>query len=48
MVIVRLLDSSCNPQKTIAAGDHKNDKTIREKNKKTIFVIGDNMVKHLN
>ena len=48
MVIVRSLDRSCNTQRTIAAGDHKNDKQIREKNEKTIFVIRDNMVKHLN
>ena len=48
MVIVRSLDRSCNTQRTIAAVHHKNDKPIREKNEKTIFVIGDNMVKHLN
>ena len=48
MVMVRSLDRSCNTQRTIAAVHHKNDKPIREKNEKTIFVIGDNMVKHLN
>ena len=42
------MDSSCNPQKTITAGDHENDKPKGEKNKKSIFVIGDSMVKHLN
>ena len=48
MAIVRSLDSNCNPQKTILAGDHKNDKPKGEKNEKCIFVIGDSMVKHLN
>ena len=48
MAIVRPLDSNCNPQKTILAGDHKNDKPKGEKNEKSIFVIGDSMVKHLN
>ena len=48
MGIVRSLDSNCNPQKTILAGDHKNDKPKGEKNEKSIFVIGDSMVKHLN
>ena len=48
MAIVRSLDSNCNPQKTILAGDHKNDKPKGEKNEKSIFVIGDSMVKHLN
>ena len=36
MTIVRLLDSSCNPLKTITADDHKNDKPKDEKNKKII------------
>ena len=45
MAIVRSLDFSCNSQKTVLAGDHKNDKRKREKNKKFIFVIGDSMVK---
>ena len=48
MTIIKSLDSSCNPQKTITADDHKNDKQKGEKNEKSIFVIGDNMVKHLN
>ena len=48
MAIVRSLDNSCNPQKTITADDHKNDKPKGEKNEKSIFVIGDSMVKHLN
>ena len=48
MAIVRSLDNSCNPQKTITADDHKNDKPKGEKNKNTIFVIGESMVKHLN
>ena len=48
MAIVRSLDSNCNPQKTILAGDRKNDKPKGEKNEKSIFVIGDSMVKHLN
>ena len=37
MAIVRSLDSSCNPQKTITADDHKNDKPKGEKNKKSIL-----------
>ena len=48
MAIVRSLDSSCNPQRTIPADDHKNDKPKGEKNEKSIFFIGDSMVKHLN
>ena len=48
MAVIRSLDSSCNPQKTITAGDHKNDKPKGEKNEKCIFVIGDSMPKHLN
>ena len=48
MAIVRSLDSSCNSQKTILTGDYKNDKPKGEKNKKSIFVIGDSMIKHLN
>ena len=48
ITIVRSLDSSCNPQKTITAGDHKNYKPKGEKNEKSIFVRGDSMVKHLN
>ena len=36
MVIVRSLDSSCNPQKSITAGDHKNDKPKGEKNEKSL------------
>ena len=39
MVIVRLLDSSCNPQKTIIADHHKNDQAKGENNKKSIFAI---------
>ena len=35
MAIVRSLDSSCKPQKTIKAGDHKNDKPKGQKNKKS-------------
>ena len=46
MAIARSLDN--NPQKTITADDHKNDKPKGEKNEKSIFVIGDSMVKHLN
>ena len=45
MVIVRSLNSSCNPQKTITADDHKNYKPKGEKNEKSIFVIRDSMVK---
>ena len=48
ITIVRSLDSSCNPQKTITAGDHKNYKPKGEKNEKSIFLRGDSMVKHLN
>ena len=48
MAIVRSLDSNCNPQKTILAGDHKKDQPKGEKNEKSIFVIEDSMVKHLN
>ena len=48
MTIARALDGSCNPQKTITADHHKNDKAKGEKNKKSIFVIGDSMAKHLN
>ena len=48
MAIVRSLDSNCNSEKTILAGDHKNDKPKGEKNEKSIFVIGDSMEKHLN
>ena len=48
MAIVRSLDRNCNPQKTILAGDHKNDTPKGEKNEKSIFFIGDSMVKHLN
>ena len=48
MAIVRSLDNSCNPQKTITADDHKNDKPKGEKNEKSLFVIGHSMVKHLN
>ena len=48
MAIVISLDSNCNPQKTILAGDHKNDKPKGEKNKKSIFVIEDSMVKHIS
>ena len=47
IAIVRSLDSSCNRQKTITADDHKNAKPKEEKNEKSIFVIGDSMVKHL-
>ena len=42
------MDSSCNPQKTIIADDHKSDIPKGEKTEKFIFVIGDSMVKHLN
>ena len=48
MAILRSLDSSCNPQKTITTDDHKDDKPKREKNEESIFVIGDSMVKQLN
>ena len=48
MAIVRSLDSNCNPQKKILAGDHKNDKPKGEKNEKSIFFMGDRTVKHLN
>ena len=48
IAIIRSLDNSCNPQKRITADDHKNDKPKGEKNEKSIFVIGDSMVKHLN
>ena len=48
MAIVRSLDNCCNPQKRITADDHKNDKPKGEKNEKSIFFIGDSMVKHLN
>ena len=47
MAIVRSLDNSWNSQKTILVGDHKNDKPKEQKNEKSIFVIGDSMVKHL-
>ena len=48
MAVVRSLDNSCNPQKTITADDHKNGKPKGEKNEKSIFVIGYSVVKHLN
>ena len=48
IAIVRSLDSSCNPQKAITADDHKNDKPKGEKNEKSMFVIEDSIVKHLN
>ena len=48
MAIVRSLDNNCNPQKRITADDRKNDKPKGGKNEKSIFVIGDSMVKHLN
>ena len=48
MTIVRSLDNSRNPQKTITTDDHKNDTAKGEKNEKSIFVIGDSMAKHLN
>ena len=48
MAIVRSQDSSCKPQKTIRADDHKNDTPTGEKDEKSIFVIGDSMVKRLN
>ena len=48
MAIVRSPDSSCKPQKTIRADDHKNDTPTGEKDEKSIFVIGDSMVKRLN
>ena len=48
MAFVRSLDSSCNPQKTITADDHKIDKPKGEKNEKSIFVLGDSVIKHLN
>ena len=43
MAIVRSLNDSGNPQKTITADDHKNGKPKGEKNKKSIFVMGDSM-----
>ena len=48
MGTVRSLGSSCNPQKTITADDHKNDKSKGAKNEISIFVIVDSMAKHLN
>ena len=48
MVIVRSVDNSCNPQKTIIADDRKNDKPKGGKNDKSVFVMEDSMVKHLN
>ena len=48
MAIVRSLDNSCNLLKTITAGDQKNYKRKGDKKKKSIFVIGNSMVKHLN
>ena len=45
MAIVRSLDSNCNPQKQVIT---KMIKPKGEKNEKSIFVIGDSMVKHLN
>ena len=42
------MDGSCNLPKTISADDNRNDKPKKEKNKKTIFVIGDNVIKGLN
>ena len=48
MAIVRSLDSGCNPQKTTTTDDHKNDKPEGQKNEKSIFVIWDSMVRHLN
>ena len=48
MVIARSLNSSCNPQKTITAFHQKNEKPKREKNEKSTFVIGENIVNNLN
>ena len=48
MEIVRSLDSSCNPLKTITAEYYTNDKPKGEKNEKSVFVMESNMVKHLN
>ena len=48
MAIVRSLDSSCKSQKIITADNHKNDKPKEENNEKSIFAIGDSMVKDLN
>ena len=48
MAIVKSLNRSCNPQKTTPADDAKNDKPKGEKNEKSIFVIGDSIVKYLN
>ena len=48
IAIVRSPDSSCKPQKTIRADDHKKDTPKGEKDEKSIFVIGDSMVKRLN
>ena len=45
MAIVRSLDNNCNLQKNFLAGDHKNNKPKGKKNKKSIFIIGDSMVK---
>ena len=48
MAIVRSLGSSCKSQNIFTADDHKNDKPKEENNEKSIFAIGDSMVKHLN
>ena len=48
MANVRSLDSSCNPQETNTANDHKNDKPKGEKKEKSIIAIGNSLVKHLN
>ena len=48
MANVRSLDSSCNPQETNTANDHKNDKPKGEKKEKSIIAIGNSIIKHLN
>ena len=48
MANVRSLDSSCNPQETNTANDHKNDKPKGEKKEKSIIAIGNSIVKHIN
>ena len=42
------MDITCNPQKAITADYHKNGKLKGEKNEKSIFIIGDSVVKYSN
>ena len=42
------MDSCCNPPKPITAENHKDDKPKGEKDRKSVYAIGDSTIKHLN